>query len=94
MLLGDPAGGRERLDRAGAQFTVLGEQVKVSAIKFGSYAKRVGLESGFTVTKLLLPADRPSKYWLYIPALALLGLVTLLQLRRKTGDDVVKPATA
>jgi TRAP transporter 4TM/12TM fusion protein len=94
LPLGDPAGGRERLDRAGAQFTVLGEQVKVSAIKFGSYAKRVGLESGFTVTKLLLPADRPSKYWLYIPALALLGLVTLLQSRRKTGDDVVKPATA
>lgn len=94
LPMGDPGMGRERIDKAGAQFTALGGQVKVGAIKFGSYAKRVGLESGFTVTKLLLPADRPSKYWLYIPALALLGVIMLLQLRRRTGEVVRKPAAA
>lgn len=86
LPMGEPGSGRARVDRAGAQFTTLGSQVKVGAIKFGSYAKRVGLESGFTVTKLLLPADRPSKYWLYVPALALLGLVMLIQWRRRAAE--------
>ncbi len=94
LPMGDPGPGRERIDRAGAQFTVLGSQVKVGAVKFGSYAKRVGLESGFTVTTMLLPADRPSKYWLYLPALALLALIVLLQWRRRAAEGLPRPAAA
>ncbi|MFN4312158.1 MAG: TRAP transporter permease [Ferrovibrio sp.] len=78
-----PGDGRKRLADAGLSLTALGDQVQVGAIKFGSAAKRVGLESGFTVDHVLLPADRPSKHWVYLPALALLGLVALVQWRRK-----------
>jgi len=94
LPMDDPGSGRERLERAGVQFTALGDQVRVGAIKFGSYARRVGLESGFTVTKLLLPADRPSKYWLHLPALALLGVVVLLQWRRRSVEGLPKAAAA
>jgi TRAP transporter 4TM/12TM fusion protein len=82
LPLDEPGGGRERLRRVGATFTVLGNQVKVGPIDFGSYAKRVGLEANFEVKALLLPAERPSKHWLYLPALALLALIVMLQRRR------------
>lgn len=75
--------GRKRLADAGLTLSALGDSVQVGAIKFGSAAKRVGLESGFTIEHVLLPADRPSKHWVYLPALALLGFVALLQWRRK-----------
>ena len=82
LPLGGPGDGRARLAEAGAGFVALGDAVRVSTIKFGSYAKRIGLEPGHTVQNLLLPADRPSKYWFQIPALLLLGLVAALQRRR------------
>jgi hypothetical protein len=75
--------GRKRLADAGLALSALGDNVQVGAIKFGSAAKRVGLESGFTIDHVLLPADRPSKHWVYLPALVLLGFVALLQWRRK-----------
>ncbi|MGQ0663609.1 MAG: TRAP transporter permease [Pseudomonadota bacterium] len=80
--LGPGQGGRERLATAGASFVAEGDRVEVGPVKFGSYAKRIGLEPGFEVKALLLPADRPSPYWLHVPALAVLGLVAWLQRRR------------
>jgi TRAP transporter 4TM/12TM fusion protein len=88
LPLGDPGSGRERIDRTGASFIAAGDRVQVGAVKFGSYAKRVNLEPGFVVTQVLLPAERPSKYWLYVPAFASLGLVMLLQWRRRRGEGM------
>lgn len=82
-LTGGPGDGRKRLSDAGLTLSLMGDRVQVGAIKFGSAAKRVGLEGGFTVEQLLLPADRPSKHLVYLPALALLGLIGMLQWRRK-----------
>ncbi|MBX3456268.1 TRAP transporter permease [Ferrovibrio sp.] len=83
LPLGAPGEGRARINAAGAGIVPMGNDMQVGAIRFGSAAKRVGLESGYTVTEVLLPADRPSKHLVYLPALALLGLITLLQLRRR-----------
>ena len=82
LALGGTGDGRARLAESGASFVVLGETVSVGAIKFGSNARRAGLEPGYTVRHVLVPADRPSKYWIFIPALLLLGLVAVLQRRR------------
>jgi hypothetical protein len=92
LPLGDPGSGRERLERAGVSFTALGGRTQVGPVKFGSYAKRVGLEPGFEVSTLLLPADRPSKHWAYVPALALLAVVVLLQWRRRSPSAARAPA--
>jgi len=78
--------GRARINAAGAGMIPMGNDVQIGAIKFGSPAKRVGLESGYKVTQVLLPADRPSKHLIYIPALALLGVIAWLQWRRRKAN--------
>jgi TRAP-type uncharacterized transport system fused permease subunit len=35
---------------------------------------------------VLVPADRPSRYWFTIPALGLLAVIVLLQRRRQTSQ--------
>ncbi|MBP7063367.1 TRAP transporter permease [Ferrovibrio sp.] len=87
LPLGAVGEGRARLNATGATITQMGGNVQVAAIKFGSAAKRVGLESGFVVAEVLMPAERPSKHWVYLPALALVGLVAMGQIRRRREEQ-------
>ncbi len=73
----------ERLRASGADIVRRGDQFVVGQVRFGSYAKRMRLEPGWTVVGLKVPADRPSPHWVCIPALLLAGFVYLL-LRRRT----------
>lgn len=81
LPLGDTAdSARDRLNAIGLNVMVLGDQVQIMSVRFGSRAARLGLEQGFQITGLELPAeDRPTKEWIYIPALALLALVWFMQ---------------
>ncbi|QDO96272.1 TRAP transporter fused permease subunit [Ferrovibrio terrae] len=83
LPVGLPGDGRKRLADAGLTLVPMGDKMQIGAIKFGSGAKRVGLEGGFTVEHVLLPADRPSKHLVYIPAFILLAGIVMLQLRRR-----------
>jgi hypothetical protein len=56
--------------------------VQVTKVKFGSRAKKSGFEPGWKVSALKVPTDRPSEFWVYIPALALVALVYFLQRAR------------
>jgi TRAP transporter 4TM/12TM fusion protein len=94
LPMGKPGTGRERIRASGVTMTALGDRIQVGQIQFGSYAKRTGLETGFTVKHLLLPADRPSPYLVFIPALLLVGGVAALQWRRKAPATEVKAAPA
>jgi hypothetical protein len=87
---------QERLRAAGLTVAGLGEQMTISNVAFGSNAKRVGLEPGFNVVGVIQPAPgRPSAMWVYIPALALAGLIWWLQRRRvKTAPEGLSPVTA
>jgi TRAP transporter 4TM/12TM fusion protein len=84
LPLGDPGPARERLRRIGLTLMTLGDDVQVAAVQFGSQAEKLGLEQGFRVTSIEMPSDRPAKEWMFIPALALLGVVVLLQRRRRS----------
>jgi hypothetical protein len=88
LPLAAPGEGRKRLADAGLTLAQMGERMQVGAIKFGSAAKRVGLESGFVIEHVLLPADRPSKHLVYLPAFAVLAVIVLLQLRRKKAGKL------
>ncbi len=57
----------------------LGPEVRVSAVKFGSRAKKSGFEQGFKIAAVKVPTDRPSEHWVYIPGPALVALVWFLQ---------------
>ena len=94
LPMGKPAPGRERIRANGVTMISAGDRVQVGAIQFGSYAKRTGLETGFTVKHLLLPADRPSPYLVFIPALLLVGGVAALQWRRKAAASEAKAVAA
>ncbi len=82
LPLGDAGAGAERLTRAGLGTLALGDQVSVSFVSFGSPAERLGIESGWRITGVLVPSDRPEPSWFYLPALGVLGVVWLLQRRR------------
>ena len=81
LPLGEPAASaRERLAAAGVGVMDFAGQVQVSMVRFSSAAERLGLEQGFAITRIEVPAgDRPSKDWIYLPTLALLALVMWLQ---------------
>jgi hypothetical protein len=51
-------------------------------VAFGSTARKLGLDPGWEVKAVEIRAQRPRKEWVWLPALALLGLVVALQLRR------------
>jgi hypothetical protein len=78
--------------------TVAGDQIRITNVGFGSYAKRTGLEAGYAVTAVLQPTPgRPSPLLIYVPALALAGLIWWLQRRRvplKRADARLATAAA
>lgn len=77
--------GAERLARGGLR-VARGQDTVVESVRFGSEAAKYGLSAGDRVQSVLVPADRPSRYWFTIPALGLLAVIVLLQRRRQTSQ--------
>ena len=88
VQLTKPGEGRDRLTEAGLTMSVLGDQVQVTNVKFGSRAKKSGFEAGWKVRALKVPTDRPSEFWVYIPALALVALIYFLQRARLRREGI------
>jgi TRAP transporter 4TM/12TM fusion protein len=81
--MGKGANGRERLRNAGVTLSQLGADVEVAAVKFGSRARKLGLEQGYRIVELKLPnPSRPSQHWIYLPAALIAAAVWWLQGRR------------
>jgi TRAP transporter 4TM/12TM fusion protein len=81
--MGKGASGRERLREAGVTLMQQGAEFEVANVKFGSRAKKLGLEQGYKIQELKLPnPDRPSQYWVFLPALLLSVLVWRMQGQR------------
>jgi TRAP transporter 4TM/12TM fusion protein len=94
VRLGDAGDdGRKRLADAGLTFAGLGDQLRISGVKFGSRAKKAGIDQGYEVASVALPSGRPSPYWFYLPAFALIALVWWAQGRRMVPEPGV-PAHA
>jgi TRAP transporter 4TM/12TM fusion protein len=91
QLLGAPGDGRKRLAEAGLSISSLGQEVSVSAVKFGSRARKSGFDQGFKIAAIKVPTDRPSEHWVYLPALALVAFVWFLQRARARGAAPAQP---
>ncbi|HLU00241.1 MAG TPA: TRAP transporter fused permease subunit, partial [Burkholderiaceae bacterium] len=75
--------GRQRLSDAGLTVMAMGDMVQIASVRFGSQAVRAGWEQGWDVEQVLVPnPNRPSEFWVYVPAFALLALVWAMQGRR------------
>ena len=60
--MGKGGNGRERLRDAGVTLVQLGQDLEVAQVKFGSRARKLGVEQGYKVVELKLPNPaRPSR---------------------------------
>ena len=85
--MGRGANGRERLRDAGVTLSQLGSEVEIAAVKFGSKARKLGVEQGYKIAELKLPnPQRPSQNWVFIPAGLLALAVWWWQGRRKVAQ--------
>jgi signal transduction histidine kinase len=83
LPMGDGANGRERIRAGGATVVALGQEMEVANVRFGSRARKLGVEQGFRIVEVKLPNPaRPSQYWVFLPALLLVAFVWWLQGRR------------
>ncbi len=81
--MGAGQNGRERLRNAGVTLSQLGADIEVANVKFGSPARKLGVEQGYKIVELKLPNPaRPSQHWVFIPAALLAALVWWMQGRR------------
>jgi len=82
LPLGPKADGETRLREAGLILNVTDDGATVQRVRFGTRAKDYGIGPGWRIETVQMPSDRPPKEILFVPALALLGLVMLAQARR------------
>ncbi|MCY6382624.1 TRAP transporter permease [Hoeflea prorocentri] len=80
--VGDEPTGEERLEAFGLEVLDDGGKLLVDNAIFDSKAQAAGFDFDQEISQLLVPTPQPSKYLFYIPALALLALIFLLQRRR------------
>ncbi len=85
LPLGESAPARQRLAATGLTVLPFAGEMQIAQVRFGSRAEKLGIEQGFKVVSVQVEADRPAKEWMFLPALALLALIVLLQrMRLKT----------
>jgi hypothetical protein len=96
LSLGAGATGAEKLGASGLTLARNGDAVTIQSVRFGSEARKNGLQQGDEVKAVVVPAERLSPYWFTLPALALFGLIVSLQRRRRRRRRRrrITPATA
>jgi hypothetical protein len=83
LPMGEGATGRDRIRAGGVTLAQLGDDLEVANVKFGSRARKLGVEQGFRIVDVQVPNPaRPSQNWVFLPALLLVGLVWWRQGRR------------
>src|SRR6185369_5821371 len=55
--------GSERLQGAGLVLSLLGGELTVQTVRFGSEAAKYGVAAGDEITAVLIATQRPSRYW-------------------------------
>ena len=83
LPLGPKASGKDRLMNAGLELRFEDGKAFVDNIVFGSTAERQKIDFDYEIPSVQKKADRPPRQLFYIPALALLGFIIMLQLRRR-----------
>jgi len=83
LPIGEGATGAEKLQAAGLTFRNDGTKMIIDDVAFGSAAANAGLDWDQELLQVLRPVDVPSKYWIFLPALALLALIVMLQRARE-----------
>jgi TRAP transporter 4TM/12TM fusion protein len=94
LPIGPEPTGDERLTAAGLTLVESDGKVVIDDVAFDSPAEEAGLDWDQEVLQVLRPADQPTKYLMYIPALLVLAGIVLLQRRRAPADEARSDAAA
>ncbi len=95
LPLGPAGDGAARLlDHAGIGVREEEGKVLLDDLAFGGPAEQAGLDFDWEITAVEVPADRMPKEVFMIPALILLGLIVMLQRRRRPEDLAAAAAPA
>ncbi|MEM9797032.1 MAG: TRAP transporter permease [Pseudomonadota bacterium] len=94
LPMGEGETGADRLFASGLEYIVNGDEVIIDNVTFGSPAAEAGFDWDQTIDQVRKPAAQPSKYWMFFPALLLLGLVVLLQRGRARPEPAASPEGA
>ena len=85
---------QQRVMNMGIEGAPDGDVYTVDFVGFDSPAADAGLDFGWTINAIRVPQERPPRELIYIPALALLGLIGWLQVRRRPKENPPDPAPA
>jgi hypothetical protein len=86
--MGEGKDGREKIRNAGVTLATLANELTIADVKFGSRARKLGVERGFKIVELKVPnPERPSHNWVFIPATLVAALVWFLQGRRRKRHE-------
>jgi len=83
LPVGSAPTGAERLNEIGFEVRTEDNKVLVDNVVFGSNAEKMGIDFDQEILQVKMPADRLPKQLMFIPALALMALVYMLQKKRK-----------
>ena len=84
------ATGEERLKAAGVVTADRDGKVVIDNVDFGSPAQKAGLDWDQVVLLVRSPVDQPWKELMYIPALLLLGLIYVMQRKRRAAFEAAE----
>jgi TRAP transporter 4TM/12TM fusion protein len=87
LRLGAPGEGAARLRAVGLAVVIENGKAVAADVRFRTQAAKVGIEPEAEIKSVLIPADRPSKNWMMLPALLLLAGVAGLQWARMKRRD-------
>ncbi len=84
LPVGPPADGATRLsESAGIELREEEGRLFIDNMTFGGPAEQQKLDFDWEIADVQQPAERPAKQWFFVPAMLLLGLVVVLQRRRR-----------
>jgi TRAP transporter 4TM/12TM fusion protein len=80
LPMGEGASGHERIRNGGVTIAGSATQPLIANVKFGSRARKLGIEQGYRIVELKLPnRERPSPYWVFLPAGLLVAFIWMMQ---------------
>jgi TRAP transporter 4TM/12TM fusion protein len=83
LPLGGSGTGVERLLHAGIETRIANEKVYIDNVVFDSPAKKMELDFNWEIIRIELENARPTKQWMFIPAILLLIFIGYIQLNRR-----------
>jgi hypothetical protein len=94
LPVGDAKPGIERLNDIGFEIRNEDGKVLVDNVVFSSNAEKMGIDFDQEIVEIQIPSERMPKQIMFLPALALLALIYILQRKRRDIFEAAEQAEA